>query len=98
MVIGSNLYTKYRRTSFFKNFISNYFTGNTKIKWSEISESLQEINPNWIRSGKQCRERYFVCLFRWLNHLCSSLQKSEDLDHNEIQQLLNLMREHGKKW
>lgn len=80
------------------SFISVVESENRKIKWAEVSLELKQNNPDWKRTGKQCRERYSLFLFRWLNHLRPCLSSSEDSDHIDLQLLFKLIRVHGKKW
>lgn len=80
------------------SLISSLGVDSKKIKWAQISTELKVRNPEWSRTGKQCRERYLFISCRWLNHLKPRQSQGDELDHVDLQQLFHLIRVNGKKW
>ncbi|KAM3147161.1 hypothetical protein pb186bvf_000877 [Paramecium bursaria] len=64
---------------------------NYKIKWKKVSEELKLLTKTQhIRLPRQCRER-------WINHLSPDINKNA-WSQIEAIQLIDLVKEIGKKW
>jgi transcriptional activator Myb len=58
--------------------------------WTKIAEKLKEGYCLGLRTGKQCRER-------WYNHLNPAVNK-KPWDNEEEQRLFQLHKLHGNRW
>ena len=64
--------------------------------WTLISEKLS-LGGTQERTGKQCRERYRLRLFRWHNNLNPAISNQE-WSQRDDEVLFDAHRRHGSKW
>ncbi len=71
--------------------MSNYSAGHYKVKWNQVSKKLFQLsNKNYLRTPKQCRER-------WNNHLDPSKVKG-NWKLEEYVKMFQFVKKNGKKW
>ncbi|OQS06410.1 Myb-related protein [Thraustotheca clavata] len=58
--------------------------------WSKLAKMMTDEKTGWVRTGKQCRER-------WHNHLDSTIRK-EPWSKEEEELLIRAHKEHGNQW